>query len=101
MTSMRRLTSPFSRSIGFVECSLVPMRGWKAHECQHTRLGLVHQPGDLGSPLVGDFAPLQPGCSRSSCAKGGDDEGGDHTPPLLPCVGERIAHEVDAGCAAN
>jgi hypothetical protein len=62
MTSMRRLISPFSRSIGLVECSLVRCGiGKPAH-----RLDLVHWPGefwDRGSQLVGDFAPLQPGCS--------------------------------------
>jgi hypothetical protein len=38
---------------------------------------------------------LQPGRLGVVLGKGGGDEGGDHAPPALACMGERIAHEVD------
>src|SRR5258705_11975643 len=68
------------------------------------RLDLVHWPGEFwyrGSRLIGDFAPLQPGCSGVVLRKGGGDEGGNHAPPALACMGERIANEVDAAAVAN
>jgi hypothetical protein len=64
-TSVRRLISPFSRSIGFVLCSLArwaagTMGGGEAHIGEHVRLGVVHEGREfrqLGAQLIGDLAP--------------------------------------------
>jgi hypothetical protein len=52
-----------------------------------TSLDLVHWPGEFwyrGSQLIGDFAPLQPGCSGVVLRKGGGDEAETRRRPLLP-----------------
>jgi hypothetical protein len=98
-TLVHRLISPLRHFDRIGGVQLGPMRGRKAHECEHIRLGLVHSPGDFwaGRPqLVGDFAALQPGRFSVVLRKGGGDEGGDHAPAALACMGKRIAHEVNA-----
>jgi hypothetical protein len=44
-TSIRRLISPFRRSIGLVECSLVRCR--ERHLNEHVDLGLLDEGGEL------------------------------------------------------
>ena len=59
-TSARRLTSLFSRSSGFVECSLVRCCAGEGHVGEHVMLGLVHEPAEFlepGPQLIGDMPP--------------------------------------------
>ena len=97
-TSVRRLISPLSRSIGLVECSLVRCCGGKAHVGEHVGLGFIHQRGELGqlgAQLIGDLAPLL-ACRRGVVlGERGGDEGGDDAAAALAGMGEGIAHEVD------
>ena len=61
-TSVRRLISPLSRSIGLVRVQLGPVRRGEAHVGEHVGLGLVHEGGELGqlgAELIGDLAPLR------------------------------------------
>ena len=64
-TSVRRLISPLTRSIGLVECSAwCGAPAGRAHVGEHVALGLIHQLGELLDPraqLVGDLSPLGPG----------------------------------------
>jgi hypothetical protein len=50
--SVRRLISPFSRSMGLVLWSFTPMRDGEGHVGQHISLGLVEQSGELGQPNI-------------------------------------------------
>ena len=98
-TSVRRLISPLSRSIGLVECSLVRCCGREGHVGEHVGLGLVQEGGELGqlgAQLIGDPAPLRSGGLGIVLGERGGDEGGDDTPAALAGMRQRVAHEVDA-----
>jgi hypothetical protein len=47
-TSVRRFISPLRRSIGLVECSLVPMLRRERHVSEHIGLSLIQEAGELG-----------------------------------------------------
>ena len=78
---------------------LGPMLGRERHVGEHIGLGLVEEAGKLGQlgpELICDLPPLRLrgfGIVLSEC---GGDEGGDHTPPALAGVRQRVAHEVHA-----
>src|SRR3954447_25737284 len=75
-TSVRRLISPFKRSIGF-----------------------IHQLGQLLDPraqLVGDLSPLAAGGFGIVLGKGSADKDRDDAPALLAGMSQDIAHEVNA-----
>ena len=98
-TSVRRLISPFKRSIGLVECSLGRCRGREGHVSQHVGLDLIHERGelgDLGSELIGDLAPLGAGGLGILLGEGGCDEGGDDAAALASGMGQQVTHEMDA-----
>ena len=60
-TSVRRLISPLSRSIGLVLCSWTRCSLGKGHVGQHVGLCLINDGGELGNlgaDLVGDGPPL-------------------------------------------
>ena len=72
----------------------------EAHVGEHIGLGVVHQGGKLGDAgprLVGDLAPLFARGLSVVLGEGGADPGGDDAPLGPAGIGERVAHEVDAG----
>ena len=82
-TLVRRLTSAWSRSIGFVECNFWAVLPGEAHVGEDVVLGFVHencQLGHLGPELVGDLAPLDLRAVGVLLGEGGGDEGGDDAP---------------------
>jgi hypothetical protein len=79
-TSVRRLISPLTCSIGLVELQLGAMCDRKGHVGEHVDLGLVHERGELrqfGAQLVGDPAPLCASRFGIVLGEGSGDEGGD------------------------
>ena len=58
---------------------------------------LAGELGQLGAELIGDLAPLVAGGLGIVLGKGGGDEGGDDAPAALAGMGQRVAHEVNAG----
>ena len=46
--------------------------------------------------LIGDAAPLQAGTFGVVLGKGGSDESRHNTPPAFTCMGQSIAHKMDA-----
>jgi hypothetical protein len=99
-TSVRRLISPFKRSIGFVECNLVRCSLGEGHVGKHVVLGLVHDRGELRHlrpDLKGDGAPLGAGGLGGVLGEGGGDEGGHHPPSALAGMGQDIPLKMHAG----
>jgi hypothetical protein len=99
-TSVRRLISPFSRSGGLVEWSLLQSSLGEAHVGHDVGLGRVHEGGELrklGPQLVGDAAPLGLAGGAVLLGEGRGDEGRDDAAAALAGMGQDIAHEVDAG----
>jgi hypothetical protein len=98
-TSVRRLISPFSRSIGFVLWSLVVLFR-ESHVGEYVGLGTVEDGGELGhlrSDLVGNGAPLQAGGLWRLLGEGGGDEGQDDAATAFAGIRQHVSHEVDAG----
>jgi hypothetical protein len=99
MTSVRRLISPFTRSIGLVECNFGRCAGGEAHVGEHVALSLVHQLGELldpGAQLIGDLSPLAPGGFGIVLGEGLANECRDDAAALFAGMGQHIAHEVNA-----
>ena len=98
-TLVRRLTSAWSRSIGFCGVQLLAVLPGEAHVGEDVVLGFVHengQLGHLGPELVGDLAPLGLRAVGVLLGEGGGDEGGDDAPALLAGMGQQVAGEVHA-----
>ena len=87
---------PFEGLVGAVG----PMAAWKVHIGEHVRLGFVHEGGELwqfGTQLIGDLAPLLSWRGpASSCANAVAIKAEATRRPLLPGMGERVAHEMHA-----
>ena len=97
-TLVRRLTSAWSRSIGFVECNF-----WRCSlgKLMYARTSCSAsskncQLGHLGPELVGDLAPLDLRAVGVLLGEGGGDEGGDDAPALAAGMGQQVAGEVHA-----
>ena len=98
-TSLRRLISWFSRSIGLVECILAGV-GRETHVGQHVGFSLVHQRGQFGHTgprLIGDITPLLASGGRIVLSERGADPGRDDAALGLARVGHGITHEMDPG----
>ncbi len=77
-TSVRRLISPFRRSIGFVLCSFVRCCGGKGHVGEDVLLGAVHEGRELRqlrAHLVRHQPPLGFGRGVVWLSEGGSDKG--------------------------
>ena len=86
-TSVRRLISPLSRSIGLVECSLVRCCVREGHVGEHVGLGLVHEARRAWAAGAG--AGRRPGAIALArglvvLGEGRADEGGDDRRWVLP-----------------
>jgi hypothetical protein len=96
-TSVRRLISPFSRSIGLVEQILAQCSLGEVHEGENVDLGLIEQGGEFrqtAAQLIGDVAPLFAGGGRGVLGESGGDKGRDDATPVLAGMGESVTHEV-------
>ena len=96
-TSVRRLISPLSRSMGIVGVQLGAVFLGEGHVCQHVMLSLIHDVGELGrlgADLIGNGVPLGAGRLRRLLGEGGGDEGTGDPAAALACMGKNITHEV-------
>ena len=73
---------------------------WReVHVNQHILFPRIREGGELGqlgSQLIGDFAPLRPGCFGIFLCEGGSDEGGSYAAALASGMRQQVLHEVDA-----
>ena len=102
-TLVRRLTSAWSRSIGFVGVQFLAVLPGEAHVGEDVVLGFVRencQLGHLGPELVGDLAPLDLRAVGVLLGEGGGDEGGDDAPALAAGMGQQVGGRSARGSAA-
>jgi hypothetical protein len=75
------------------------MRDGEAHIGEHIGLGVVEQCCQLrhlGADLIRNVPPLLACSLASFWAKAVAMKARDHPPTLLSCMGQHIAHEMDA-----
>src|ERR1700693_4689402 len=98
-TSVRRLISPFTRSIGFVECSFGRCAGGKLMQARASLSASSINSASfltLGRSWPATCRPWGRDGPASVLGEGGGDEGRDDAAALFAVMRQRVAHEVNA-----